>query len=363
MAKGDTYPSEKRTFKDEESGRTVHQLTGSDAHDHHIYFTGTSFHPDGERIIFGSERTGKPNLFEMDLDGGAIRQLTDAEDCKPLLACVDPLGEWVYFYDGPKMKAVHIDSLEERELYTIEEGCRWSSPISITDDGQRLAFGLTPIIPLETETEKIYSGFKEMFAKCRRGDIMTIGADGSDCRLATRDECWCGHVNINPKDGNVILYCHEGPWGEVDQRMWLVDPEGKDRRALREKGSGDALGHEYWHGDGVTVGYHGTVDYGKTPVFGLIRSDGTNCREYTLERNSGHCQSSSDGALHVCDGAKEICLIHIEGSEGRFELLARHNSSMQIQVGHPHPIFTPDDKGVLYTSDVGGTCNMYIVDL
>ena len=99
MAKGDTFESEKRTFEDKESGRTVHQLTGSDAHDHHIYFTNTSFHPDGERLIFGSERTGKPNLFEMNLESGKVKQLTDCEECKPLLACVDPLGKWVYFHD------------------------------------------------------------------------------------------------------------------------------------------------------------------------------------------------------------------------------------------------------------------------
>jgi len=363
MAKGDTFTSEKRSFKDQETGHTVHQLTGSDAHDHHTYFTGTSYHPGGERIVFGSERTGKPNLFEMRLGDGTIRQLTDAEDCRPLLACIDPLGQWVYFYDGDTLKAIDLDSLEERELYTLEEDCRWSSPISISDDGLRLAFGLTPIIELETQTEKIYSGFKEMFARCRRGDVLTLGADGSDCRLATRDECWCGHVNMNPTDSDMIMYCHEGPWDQVDQRMWIVDSHGTSRRKLREKGPGDALGHEYWHKDGVTVGYHGRLDGGETPIFGLIRSDGTDCREYALPRNSGHCQSSSDGTLHVCDGDRRICLIHLEGKEGTFEPLARHDSSMQLQVGHPHPIFTPDDKGVLYTSDLGGTCNVYVVDL
>ncbi|MGD9497972.1 MAG: oligogalacturonate lyase family protein [Armatimonadota bacterium] len=43
--------------------------------------------------------------------------------------------------------------------------------------------------------------------------------------------------------------------------------------------------------------------------------------------------------------------------------LCRHPPSWQTQLSHPHPIFSPDDRWALFTSDAGGACNVYMADV
>jgi Tol biopolymer transport system component len=40
--------------------------------------------------------------------------------------------------------------------------------------------------------------------------------------------------------------------------------------------------------------------------------------------------------------------------------LVRHHSGFHIRRAHPHPIFSPDDRRVVYTSDASGHCNVYM---
>jgi oligogalacturonide lyase len=42
-------------------------------------------------------------------------------------------------------------------------------------------------------------------------------------------------------------------------------------------------------------------------------------------------------------------------------VLAYHRSTFNEQLSHPHPQFTPDGEHVMFTSDVGGYANIYMV--
>ena len=79
MSVGQTYAPEWRDYLDPLTGRRVRQLTDSSAEDYHLYFYNPSITPNGKYLIFISERTGLSNLFRMDLQSGAIVQLTDAQ--------------------------------------------------------------------------------------------------------------------------------------------------------------------------------------------------------------------------------------------------------------------------------------------
>ena len=367
MAKGDTFAPEKTEYTDPETGHAVWQLTASQGHDHHLYFTETSFHPDGKRIVFASDRGGKFDHYVMVLETGEIAQLTDVtERLRSNSSVIDPHGEWLYFWEGSGLKAIHFDTYEERQLYTAPQGQR-GGLISISSDGVQLAFPLMPIIELKSQTPKIYSGMAEMFERCTSGDIGMVKTDGSEHWIAYHENCWTSHVNICPADRDLILYCHEGSWADVAQRMWLVRSDGTDRRPLRLQEPEDALGHEYWLDDGVTVGYHGRRGPRKEGIFGLINKDGTNCREYVLPAPSNHCQSTHDGNRHVTDGLggeRYIYEIHPQ-DDGTAECtkVVKHEGTFEMQIGHPHPVISPDDKWVLYTSDRGGRCNVYLAEL
>ena len=89
---GQTWKSEIRTYKDEKTGRAVHQLTRT-GNNVHLYFTENSFDSNKNEIIFLSDRASGEdklshefphyNLFRMNLDNGEITQITD-ESTVPL---------------------------------------------------------------------------------------------------------------------------------------------------------------------------------------------------------------------------------------------------------------------------------------
>ena len=103
---GQTWPSEIRTFQDEKTGCTIHQLTQF-GNNIHLYFTENSFVQGKNEIIFLSDRASgveklphenpHTNLFRMDLDSGLITQLTD----EPMRSDTDPNGGSVGSATGP----------------------------------------------------------------------------------------------------------------------------------------------------------------------------------------------------------------------------------------------------------------------
>ena len=58
------------------------------------------------------------------------------------------------------------------------------------------------------------------------------------------------HLQFNPRDPDLLLYCHEGTWHEVD-RIWTIRTDGSGM-TLRHKRTMDMeiAGHEFWSFDG-----------------------------------------------------------------------------------------------------------------
>ena len=82
-----------------------------------------------------------------------------------------------------------------------------------------------------------------------------------------------------------------------------------------------------------------------------------------------HLMSNHDGTLIVGDGSGDDPYLHLfDLQRGTAMPLARHNSSWRVykrnrQVTHPHPSFSPDNRRVLYTSDVDGEPALFLAEL
>jgi len=111
-------------YRDEETGARVRRLTGDGSDNVHLYFTSESFLAGpANRLVFASNRSGRFQFHLLDSEAAKLVQVTDGEDLSPVMACLDPAGRLFYF-DGPSLRAVALDTLEDRELYRPVRGDR-----------------------------------------------------------------------------------------------------------------------------------------------------------------------------------------------------------------------------------------------
>lgn len=360
--KGQVYPAEWREFSSLESGNRVVQLTTDLADDSGLYFTNNGFVPHDHGLVFASRRTGRWNLFYMDLETGKFIQLTDGPNVKATGAVVSPITMEAYYVDARELKAVHLKTLVERTIYSLPLGYS-PNTLSVSSEGKVVAFSFVEIIPMTTKTDKIYSDMAERFVKRPWSTVITVNTDGSGWHEVLREKLWLSHVLINPKDPKIILYCQEGPWEKVPQRMWLINSDGTGNHPLRlEEKPEVRIGHEYWFKDGIHVGYQASFK-GQQKSIGIANSLTGVYKEYS-GANDTHTQANSHGTLFVGDGnMKEpyINLYRIENNHLILTRLLKHGGTYDQQYYHPHPIFTPDDQSIFFTSNRDGNGNIYIL--
>ena len=66
------------------------------------------------------------------------------------------------------------------------------------------------------------------------------------------------------------MFCHEGPWNLVQQRIWILDIAAGDAIPCYRQQQDDSIGHEFWTRDGLIffddrmAGHDGTITVSKT---------------------------------------------------------------------------------------------------
>jgi oligogalacturonide lyase len=362
---GRELPPEAETFV-ADTGVTVRRVTDSRAHDHHAYFTELGWWDDGRRLLFGSDRTGSPNLFSVHLETGVITQCSDfqwagawnvrEEYSFPFQTiCTNPDRPEVYVWWGDELIAIHLESLTTRSIYekaSDENG----ADITVTADGG------TVVTSIHEQSEQ---SIADLFAARPRSRIVSLPVDGGTPRVLHEEDHWISHLNASPTRPDVLLFCHEGPWSSVDQRMWGLDRETEAVWKIRPQTPEEAIGHEYWLQDGETIGYEGTV--GEDHVFGFTSWDNSDRVEAPSSIGSNHFHSNTRDRI-VGDGnppdRPDILLWGWDGDTVTDpRRLVTHGGSAHVQGIHVHPRFSPDGETVCYTSDTLGYGNVYLADV
>ena len=367
MSLGTVTPAEWQTINDPVTGLQVRQLTNYKTNSHHLYFTNPGWYAGGRKMLFGSDRSDRTNLFAIDLESGEITQLTDLDPVGPprelqfLTVCVNPAREEAYFWYDRDLRALDLTSLEQRTLWQMPDGFV-RSMINCTADGQYVCAGIYEDLSRQfhIDTMRGYVGFADTFEAHPESRIVRAATDGSGAECVWTEKCWIGHINTSPTRANLLTFCHEGPWDRVDNRIWGFDLDRGKAWMIRHPEGGESVGHEYWYADGDTIGYHGRWPDGRK-FFGKARFDDTDRFETETAGETGHIHSN-DFNLIVGDGGSVIRLWRWNGE--RFDgprALAQHRSSKKIQQAHPHPRFTADGRKVVFTSDWTGYCQVYEV--
>lgn len=369
--------SEIKEYKDPKTGARIRRLTGDGSSNVHPYFTSWAFVGDGaEQAIFASDRSGAYQWHLLDVPAARLVQLTAGEKISPNMACLARSGRLFYF-DGPALRAVRTDTLEDRELYRVPAGFLPALP-TCTADGRYVAFAYCQEAVLSTETGRIYSTMHERYYQHPHSVVMRIDTESGEAVAGWGETAWISHVLIHPTQPNLILFCHEGGSTCVKQRMWVVDLDDKQMRQARPlypQQPGESCVHEYFTQQG-DVGFQYSLDRGEAreEYNAFVRPDGTWIRQYLFSGpRPGHIQSNSDNSLLVGDraylgpddkeGGQYLGLMTHVGGHVQVRRLAWHGTSWRTQASHGHPSFSPDDRWVVYNSDVEKCDNVYMADV
>ena len=207
------------------------------------------------------------------------------------------------------------------------------------------------------------------------------------------------HDQCSPTDPALILYCHEGAWDQVD-RIWTIHTDGTGNRLMHPRTMPmEIAGHEFFGYDGETVWY----DL-QTPKSGVFWLAGVNVQpgeriRYPLERSqwSVHYNQSHDGKLFAGDGGgpngvsnrspdgthfdppangqwlylftprpEKMDTMKVGNDDvkiGKFDVeklvdLSKHNYTLE-----PNLTFTPDNKWIVFRSNIQGGSQVYAVEI
>ncbi len=341
---GEWTASPPQRLRDEQTGVAFDVLTGGVGNNAHIYFNRANFTSDGKQVIFRSDRAGSWQLYAYDIAGQRARRLTDAS-LDPGRPSIDPCGPLLYYSQGDAVHRLHIDTREDTVVYrhpTPEGGTFLLMDIS--GDGQYLGFiEIGPYDRAEDTTED----FVRRFEARPLSSFWIATADGGKVWKVHEEERHLQHLLFNPTDATTLMYCHEGPWDRVEQRLWLMGWDGTRIRPLRRQKTPDlAIGHESWLADGRHVDY---VRHCKGQPTAVCRIDTQTGKETVLTEHAySHFVSDRTGTLIVGDDAEHVTLLDVP--TGQITPLVRHNQELTIAntLYHPHPAFSPDGSRIVF---------------
>ncbi len=357
---GEWLPYPIRKEQDRDTCFLIWKLTNGEGNNRHIYFNRPNFTGDSRYVIFMSDRTGKWDIFLYDLLEECVKRLTD---CKHNVhrVSVDQYRPLIYYTQKSAVHRLDINTLDDQVMYnhnTLEGGS--FILMDLSEDGQYLGFLETG--PYERLDDSV-SDFVQRFEVRPLSRLWVMTSDGAKIWKVHEEKRHLQHFLFNPTDPSTILYCHEGPWDRVEQRMWSIKWDGSCMRPLRYQEVPEiAIGHEFWFPDGRNVAYM----YHRKGIASSVRMyDVLKEEERTIvEHPFCHFICNSDGNMIVGDDSRYVTLYDI--SSGVFTYLAEHAQELTIAntLYHPHPAFSPDGRKIVFCrKDKQGQNDVCIIDI
>ncbi len=367
-AKASVHPSELREFQDDQTGAHIYQLTNDTSINHNLYFLTSSFTPNQKHLVFTSYRSGEPNFFKLEFPNGDIVQLTDVNDIHGYSGVISKDGSELFYTQADAIKAIHLDSFQERVLAEFPGGGLGECSVS-------------------ADERFIVTAMK----RDEKSHITVTATDGSGGEVIyTSPDQTIIHPQFHPKHSDLIAYS-----GDPAPRMWTIKRDGTGNRSLYQHDNNEFLVHETFLGaqDDLIVTHW---------PYALRRISLETLQMQTIaDFNAWHIASNRSGTKVLCDTVHPdigLRLVDVEsgkhtpicypqssssGSQWKTDRYAlaedwaaaqqagdreKSLSWMEMKVDtvygpqwtHPHPSFSPDETVVVYTSDVSGHSQVYV---
>jgi oligogalacturonide lyase len=394
---------------DPATGHRVVRLT-DEAGGSTLYFHDNAFSPEGDKLMFNTPA----GIAVMDV--AAI----GTPGARPVVVAPAARGarggyfarrtREIYFgagRGGPAfgvLRAVHVDTKAVREVPHARGLINADETLSVVKNGRAQdpdgRYPPPPVRPIIPQIQRMFPG-KTMADLTPEQQYSVKKEDGlapralnpglqsfvfTDLRTgATRETGFqygdLNHMQFNPVDPHLLLYCHEGTWHELD-RTWTIRTDGSGMQLMHKRTMDMEInGHEWWSHDGRTIWFD--LQTPRSEVFwiaGVNMATGRRVR-YHVERDwwSVHFNSSRDDTLFAGDGgdpsqvayAKDgqwINLFRVQPNDTvtreRLVNMATHNYVTGKGGVEPNVHITPDKKWVIFTGQFdGGRRHVYAVEI
>lgn len=399
--KGNRYKFNMTATKDPITGVEVVRITDNKALYDRPYFTTPQFSGDGKYTVFVSDFThtsivvnpdapaigkvGFGELFLLDIEQGEALQVTQGEAIKMghgAHAMLSKDGKKAYYYSNEFLKCVDLRTLESEELMRVPFTYNFHS-LTMTDDGRYVGFTVVEEVPLMTSqfTDPLSGsapGSRERFFKQPSSLVIRYDCEKKKGEVVTGGHNRITHTSFKPDDGDYMVFCHDGPWHLV-QRLWTVRVSTDEVSPLvKQQKYLERVGHEFTTCKG-RIGAQYSYRYKPDMKFFmnadiLVDFDGKNeerfyypfLRPEHINVNYDETYAVGDRAMlteDMKDSNKYIALIEYDRNYHRANtnLLCYHGASGKKHA-HSHPVFTPDGSHVVFSSDVDGSLNIYMVE-
>jgi len=357
---GRVIPPEKKSWIDDSTGREITQWTTIGVN-RHPYFTTESFVNDSTAIII-SGRTGKDQLYRLDLRSGRMVQMTDAREYRNMEH--RPAFSTIWYLDGTTLLSLNTTTLASRRIFDFREQPFSVGSFSVTCDAKWFVFSVNK--KRATEGDCQYGPFA----------IFKLDLQNPSLTQITMDYGFnIGHVQANPVNPDLVLYCWQ--WEAFDRpklvghapvRIWWVDISGNAGGPLAQE-YGTQRTHETWNADGNIIAYVSKYRWGPNlgkHFLGVQSIDGRVNSTYPAQVSPAHQNLFRDNKHWIVDlynNQEPLLVMFRRGVDSleSAEILFRHGSSMTGQNSHPHPRFSTDGTYVLFSTDRTGVAQVYTV--
>lgn len=218
--------------------------------------------------------------------------------------------------------------------------------------------------------------------------LFTINTQTGEQKILLHSTDWLNHLLFSPTDPALLMYCHEGPWQKVD-RIWTIRTDGSQNTLIHKRTMEmEIAGHEFWGQDGKTIWYDLQTPKGEDFWLAAYSLESHERTWYHLQRDewSIHFNVSSDGTLFCGDGGDPGQVAHARNGEWIYlfhpELIKNtgvdskdlvrsgvlHSERLVNMSKHkyhlePNVSFTPDQKWVIFRSNMFGPTYVFAVEV
>jgi oligogalacturonide lyase len=204
--------------------------------------------------------------------------------------------------------------------------------------------------------------------------LYTINIKTGEVKIFYRSTDWLNHVQFSPTDPTLLMFCHEGPWHKVD-RIWNIRTDGSNLTLIHKRTMDmEIAGHEFWNPDGKIVWFDLQTPKGKEFwLAGVVLKTGKKIR-YKVPRDqwSVHYNVSPDGKLFSGDGGGPDSVAAPGNGQWIYLFRPKHGAlkaeklvdlSKHDYKLEPNATFTPDEKWLVFRSNISGATQVYAVKI